>query len=284
MRRLAALVSVGLLGQVAIPLPPTPEPVFELHRTVRSAHVDPLKRNPLFVLVLGSDIREGDPARGRADSIHIVAVNTKTGKGTIVGIPRDALVGGRKINAYLVFGGPKRMVSVVEQISGLPIHYWALTEFSGFRKLVDRVGGLEVNVPYDMADRASGAFFAKGKKKMNGAQVLAFTRARKTIPGGDFGRSENHGRVLLAALGKFGKDAGKPFGLVKYLQAFDLVRANVPASDLIHLAQVAWRLEPKNFRNVVVPAASSSSGGASVQILGAGAKRIFDEIRDDAVL
>lgn len=284
MRRSLLLFSVSLLTVATIPLPPTPEPVFELHRTENADFIDPLNRNPLFILVLGSDVREGDPFRGRADSIHIVAVNTKTGKGTIIGIPRDALVGGRKINAYLL-GGGQAMTDVVKRLTGLPIHYWAAIEFSRFRRLIDKLGGLEVNVPYPMVDRFSGANFKKGVKKMNGEQVLAFSRNRKTVPGGDFGRSENHGRVLLAALDKFRGDARDPFTTLKYFREFrGLVKANVPIEHLIRLAEVARRLEPKNFRNVVVPAASGSSGGASVQILGGGARQIFDAVRDDGVL
>lgn len=290
-RSTGALVSVVLLAQTPSSPSPTPEPVFELRRTAEGAHVHPMDVNPLVVLVIGSDIREGDPARGRADSLHVVAVNTKNGKGTIVGIPRDSYVhvpglGNRKVNAALSLRGPQTMVETVRQLSGLPIHYWALTEFSRFRRLVDRLGGLEVAIPYRMADRASGAFFQPGRKHLNGAQVLAFARARKTISGGDFERSRNHGRVLKAALAKFRAEATSPFEMLEYFRAFqDLVVSDVPTRDLIELGLLARRLHPDGIQNVVLPAAGgASAGGQSVVLLGEGARDIFRRIADDGVL
>lgn len=290
MRKVAILSVLTLIAATPSPTPPTPEPVFELHRTVRGAHISPGATNPLFALIIGSDIREGDPAAGRADSLHVVAVDPVRGRGTIVGIPRDSFVpipgrGSSKINAALSSGGPERMVQTVEALSGLPIHYWALTEFSRFRELVDRLGRVEVDVPYRMADRFSGAFFDPGKRRMNGTEALAFARARMGIPGGDFGRSENHGRLLLAGIEKFSEDTKRPLELFRYLSAFnDLVATDVPLSDLIELALIGRRLEPDDIANVVLPGSTGSAGGASVVFLGPSARQIFDAIRDDAVL
>lgn len=291
MKRLPiALLAVVLLAQTPGPSP-TLEPAVELRRTPRAVHDARFGPNPIFVLVIGSDIREGDPARGRADSLHVIAVNTETGGGTIVGIPRDSYVpipglGRRKINAALSLGGPERVVQTVEQLGGIPIHYWALVEFSRFRDLVDRLDGLDVDVPYAMADPASGAFFEPGPFHMDGAHALAFSRARKTIPGGDFGRSENQGRVLLAAMDKFGRETQDPFRMLDYFRAFrDLVVHDVPIGELLDLAVVARRADPARFANVVLPAAGSgSAGGQSVVLLGEGAREIFDQVRDDAHL
>ncbi len=291
MKRLPlAFVAVVLLAQTPGPSP-TPEPVVELHRTKQAAHTADHRPNPIFVLVIGSDIRAGDPARGRADSIHVVAVNTETGGGTVVGIPRDSYVpipglGRRKINAALSLGGPERVVQTVEQLGGIPIHYWALVEFTRFRDLIDRLDGLDVDVPYAMADPASGAFFEPGPFHMDGAHALAFSRARKTIPGGDFGRSENQGRVLVAALDKFRRETTDPFRMLDYFRTFrDLVVHDVPVGELLDLAVVARRADPGAFANVVLPAAGSgSAGGQSVVLLGGGAQGIFDAIRDDALL
>lgn len=293
MRRLfISIVAASLLVLIVWrEAPPPPElPAIELHRTAAATYFEPAKKPVLFVLIIGSDVREGDPRRGRADSLHLLAINTKKGAGTLIGIPRDSYVpipgvGTEKINASLFFGGPQRTVQTVQQFTGVPIHYWALVEFSRFRRLVDALGGVEVKVPYPMSDPASGAFFKPGPKKMNGEQALAFSRARKTVPGGDFGRSANQGRVLLGALEKFRKDAGRPLSLVKYLSAFDkLVEANVPTRELVDLAAVGRRLDPSKIRNIVIPGAGGSAGGASVVFVGAGAGDIFRKIRDDALL
>jgi LCP family protein required for cell wall assembly len=266
-------------------------PVIELHRVSSAAYFDPIRVNPLFVVVIGSDVRVGDPRGGRADSIHVVAVNTRTGAGTIVGIPRDSYVsvaGGPpdKINAALVRAGPQGLVATVSRMSGIRFHYWALTEFSHFQRLVEELGGLVVNVPYPMRDlQFSGANFGAGRQHMNGARVLAFARNRKATPNGDFSRSENQGRILGAALAKFRTDAITPLRLAKYFSVFrSQVLSDVPATELLRLAIIAHRIDPKRLRNLVLPGSAGSAGGASVVRLAPGAADILRRIRDDAML
>lgn len=287
---LALLLVVMLVSTPGAPPTATPPPAIELHRNARAVYFDPAKTNPLFVLVIGSDVREGDPAGGRADALQIVALDTRRGRGTIVGIPRDSYVpipgsGTSKINASLFFGGPERTVATVSQLSGITFHYWALVEFSRFRNLVDAVGGLEVDVPYQMADPFSGAFFEPGRRQMSGADALAFARNRKGAPRGDFGRSENQGRLLLEGLRKFRSDARNPLALARYLAAFHAqVVTNVPPAELLSLALVGRRVDPAKVHSLVLPGSGGSAGSASVVFLAPQAQNIFNGIRDDAVL
>lgn len=290
MRFRVIVAAAALLVAGTTAAPTKQEPIIELHRTSEAAFSEAgSSSQPVFVLVIGSDVREGSPRGGRADSLHLVAINPSNGAGTIVGIPRDSYVpipgmGRSKINASLARGGPERTVQTVSQLAGVPIHYWAAVEFSRFRSLVDAVGGVDVEVPYAMNDSASGAVFAPGPRHMNGAEALAFSRARKTIPGGDFGRSMNQGRVLLASLRKFKKEAGSPLKLANYLVAFHtLVETNVPTRDLLRLAAIAGRIDPGKVENLVLPGGGGSAGGASVVLLGPGAGEIFSAIRDDGV-
>jgi LCP family protein required for cell wall assembly len=263
-------------------------PAIELHRVASASFSPPPKQKLLTALIIGSDVREGDPRRGRADSLHLLVVNAETGAGTMIGIPRDSYVnipgvGTNKINASLFFGGPRKTVEAVKAFSGINIHYWALIEFSRFRKLVDTLGGVEVNVPYAMRDSFSGSDFRAGRTKMNGTQALAFARDRHSARGGDFGRSENQGRLLLAALEKFRNDAKNPLSLAKYLRAFDaLVESDVGVGELLRLAAIGRRLEPGKIKNVVVAGRSGSAGGASVVFVSPG--DLFKKVGDDGVL
>ncbi len=295
MRRVALVAAMAVLIGVLVSVVRTDNneptlPAIQLNRNVKASFTEPLAKSPLFVLVIGSDVREGSPRGGRADSLHVVAINPRTGHGSIVGIPRDSYVpipgrGTNKINASLYFGGPELVVQTVSQFTGINFHYWALVEFSRFRDLVDRLGGIEVNIPYPMSDSASGAHFGAGLRKLTGAEALAFSRARKSVPGGDFGRSENQGRVLLAALRKFQKDASSPIALAKYFTTFgSLVETNVPTADLIRLAQAGRRIDPDRIQNVVIPAGTGSAGGASVVFVGQPAQDVFNRIKDDAIL
>jgi LCP family protein required for cell wall assembly len=263
-------------------------PAIELHRVASGSYIEPAKQKLFTALIIGSDVREGDPKRGRADTLQLLVVNAKTGAGTLVGIPRDSYVnipgrGPEKINASLFFGGPESTVATVKAMSGIHIQYWALIEFSRFRKLVDVLGGVEVNVPYPMRDSFSGSDFKAGRLKMNGTQALAFARDRHSAPGGDFGRSENQGRLLVAALRKFHHDAKSPLSLAKYLRAFDdLVESDVGVEELLDLARVGRTLDPDKIANVVIPGRTGSAGGASVVFPSGG--EIFKKIRTDGIL
>jgi LCP family protein required for cell wall assembly len=283
-----AAVAVATIFSPRSEEPRTDAPVIELHRVAAASYTEPSDKKLFTALIIGSDVREGDPKRGRADSLHLLVVNAKTGAGTIIGIPRDSYVnipgrGANKINASLFFGGPRSTVAAVKALSGIHIQYWALIEFSRFRKLVDTLGGVEVDVPYAMRDSFSGSDFKPGRTKMNGTQALAFSRDRHSARGGDFGRSENQGRLLLAALEKFREDAKNPLKLAKYLRAFDdLVESDVGIGELLRLAAIGRTLEPGKIKNVVLPGRSGSAGGSSVVFVSPG--DLFKKVKDDAVI
>lgn len=286
-----ALVSAGLLGAPSATPSPSPAPVFELHRTAAAAHSDPFQVNPLFVLVVGSDVREGDPERGRADSLHLISLNTSAMRGTILGIPRDVQVdipgqGPGRINSALQHGGINRLVEAVSKMAGVPIHYWALTEFTRFRKLVDDLGGLEVTVPYPITEPLSGANFpAAGPRRMGGVDALAFARVRYGIPGGDFGRTLNQGTMLQAALASFQSGTRDPKSLLRWLKAFRAhVHTDVPVKDLVKLAKLGLGIHSGAMANAALPAVPGSAGGASVAFLAPEAGPMLQNFRDDGML
>lgn len=291
MRKLSLFACVLVLAAASPSPSPKPTPAFVLHRTSAAFHVNSGQPNPVFFLVLGSDVRQGDPRSGRSDSIHIVAVNPASMRGTILGIPRDTWtnVPGRgpdKINAALDSGGPPNVVAAVTALTGIPIHFWAIVEFSRFRELVERLGGLDMNVPYPIVDSFSGSnFTAAGPKHMNGNEALAISRARHGVPGGDLGRSSNQGLVLKAGLAQFRAQTGDPIGLLKYLHNFrGLVATDVPADQLLNLAMLARRLDPNALDNVVMPASLGQVGSQSVVFASPNAPALFADIRDDGML
>jgi len=244
-----------------------------------------------FMLVIGSDARPGeDIRRTNGDSIHLIAVNPRTFEGTIVGFPRDAWVeipgrGTGKMNSALAMGGPSLMVDTVRRLTGLPIQYYALTGFQGLQKLVDDLGGVNVQVSQRMNDRFSGAFFEAGWHKFNGAQALAFTRNRYDTPNGDFGRSSNHGVLIQAAMGKIRSEVGDDAGIRRWADV--LLRStvlDVAPDKLLPLVALGRRTDPGRMKNVVVPGRIGMAGRASVVYLTAEAAGLFTDLRADAVI
>ncbi len=245
----------------------------------------------VFVLVLGSDARPNEALDAtRADSVHLVAVDPVTRQGTIVGIPRDSYVqfprGGRgKINDALARGGPKYAAETVRLLTGLPVDYYLLTGFEGLQKMVDELGGVDVFVDRRMNDRFSGARFEKGWHRMNGGEALAFSRNRNDVVDGDFTRSAHHGELMLSGLGKLRSEVGDDVGLLRWVDVLRRhTRIDVPFDRLPQLAALARRTDPAGLKNVVLPGRIGFAGRASVVYLTQDAPRLFNDLRDDAVI
>lgn len=271
----------------------TPSPTVEIRRAQEARFLPRPDRNrPIFILAIGSDARPGQPVTQlRADSIHIVAVNPRRGAATILGFPRDSYVpipgvGTRKINDAMVAGGPELVVQTVESLTGIPIDYWMVTSFQGFVKMVNAVDGLVIDVRYPMHDRAAGTTFDPGRQRLGGQQALAFARDRHSTPGGDFGRSENQGRLMVAAhrklLREFRRD---PARLFTWIQAgVRNVETDLSLGEILDLAFLALQVNPRRVDNLVAPGTTGSAGGASVVFLSPSAREIYADIRDNAIL
>lgn len=250
----------------------------------------PVKEGLVFVLIAGSDARPGQNLhKTRTDSLHVVAIDPATRSGTIVGIPRDTYVnipgkGMAKINTATGVGGPDLLVQTVREFTGLPIEYYVLTGFEGFSAMVDDLGGVDVYVPRNMDDKYSGAHFAEGYHHFNGEQALAFCRDRHSVKHGDFTRSENHGRLMLATLAKMRAEVGDDAGLRRWLGVLaNHVELDVPSNELEVLAALARRLAPEAINNVVMPGrVGTASGGQSVVYPTEAAAAMWGDLRDDA--
>ncbi|WP_328495948.1 LCP family protein [Streptomyces sp. NBC_00414] len=178
-------------------------------------------------LIVGSDSREGMSAEEkkklhtgsadgkRTDSMMILHVGDNGN--TMVSLPRDSNVtiptfvgsesgktfqgSGRqvKLNAAYAEDGPELLVRTVESNTGLRIDHYAEIGFAGFAKIVDSVGGVEIEIPKGgMKDTKSGADFEAGKQTLNGEQSLAFVRTRYALAGSDLDRTKNQQKFLSA--------------------------------------------------------------------------------------
>jgi polyisoprenyl-teichoic acid--peptidoglycan teichoic acid transferase len=231
---------------------------------------------PISILAIGSGARPyQDPARGLADSIHLIEIDPQGRRAVIIGIPRDSYVaipghGTNKINAAMGMGGPPLLVQTIEQLSGVRIQYFAMTSFWGLTSMIDQIGGLTIRVPFAMHDRYSRADFHAGVQRLRGGEVLAFSRDRHSLPNGDFGRSENGGRVIIAALTQFRKEYERdPGSLIRWVSAgMRSVSTDLPLSDVVRLAMLCSRIPPGNVRTVVLPGSVGSAGGLSIVRLG----------------
>ena len=194
----------------------------ELH-DVRGAAFSPAPGAPFFVLALGSDGRAGLDGE-RSDAIHVIGVNPAAGQATIINLPRDTWVdipghGQGRINEAYQYGGPQLAAETVAALTGAHPALVAVTTFDGLVAMVDEMGGLDVGINMPMDDMNSGAAFEPGIQRLNGGQVLAYSRNRH-IPGGDLTRTQHQGEVLVAALSQLRNEGGGPLAALRKLSIF----------------------------------------------------------------
>lgn len=238
-----------------------------VHRTLIRPAYD--RDGLLVVLAVGSDVgppeRPGDPLRGRADAIHVVAVDTVRRTATVVDIPRDSMIGGTKVNAHLATGGPDALVAQLEAFTGLTIDYWVLTTFRGFERLTRALGGVDVMVDQPMHDRSSHSAFDPGAAHISGDDALAYARDRHSLADGDFGRTRHQGELLLAMHRRLADDGRDLSTLVRLVGALARNTAsNIPHGDLLPLALLAADLEPDAIEQIALTGGIGTLDGASV--------------------
>jgi LCP family protein required for cell wall assembly len=216
--------------------------------------------DPLVVLAVGSDqgppYRPGNPAEGLADGIHLFVVDTAGHRMTVVDIPRDSAIGGTKVNAHLVAGGPERLAAEVAAWSGLPIDFWVMGSFQSLTAVVQTMGGVAVDVPQVMVDPYSGSDL----------QPLAFARNRRSLADGDIGRSRNQGRLMLAALGQLqasgAADVRRVVDVVGTLR--EHTASNIPVGEVLPLAMTAMAIPPDRIEQVTLSGPFGTIGTGSV--------------------
>ncbi len=247
----------------------------------------------IFVLVIGSDARHGNPATGRrSDAIHLVGINAKTGRGGILNFPRDSWInvpgyGNARINEALYHGGPRLLAKTLEGITGIHIDYWMLTAFTGFRGIVHHLGGVKIKVPIPLSDSGgSGAHLSAGVHYLSGGHALAFVRDRHDFPHGDIDRTTNQARFLLALLHKLRREVNvNPSALLHWMAVVhNYTSLSISADELFRLGVLATQTKPSHMGNVTVPVTIGQEGAASVVFITPAAQSIYERFRKHASL
>ena len=234
---------------------------------------------PFFILLVGNDSRPG-VGGARGDALHLLGVNPATRQATMLDIPRDTCWAGDKINVGNTIS-PRAQANDVGGLVGVPVSYVVDVDFAGFTGLVDGVGGVDVNVPMQMHDSYSGAYFSPGMHHMSGDEALRFSRDRHDFPQSDIIRTNNQGSLILDAMRQLIKQSQNAAGEFKLLALLGRHAQldGIGISDLYKLGRIAFSLNPDQIKNVTIPVTNNSCLG-----LGAGAGSLFADFRDDATL
>lgn len=148
------------------------------------------------VLLVGSDSRDnltGKDAIGfgqgvvtgqRSDTMMVLHVDPASQKAAIVSVPRDLYVPisgtnfSDRVNAAFALGGPDQLIATVQQALGITINHYVQVDFTGFRDIVEAVGGVTMYIPYQVRDSVIGLTLPAGCKELDGQQGLSWVRSR----------------------------------------------------------------------------------------------------------
>lgn len=217
----------------------------------------------LHVLLVGEDdglVAPGRKARGRSDTLMVASFDPKTGEISLLSIPRDTRVDipGRehkeKINHAFAYGGVDLTLQTVRQFLGIPLRYYIQIDTAGFRKLVDAIGGVPLEVEKEMkyTDKADGLYInlEPGYQVLNGEQAEGYVRFRKTDS--DLARAERQQKFIGAAV----KQVLKPANLLKLDQLFriaaETVQTNIPIGVGIRYLPMVKSLQGDNITTYIL--------------------------------
>jgi LCP family protein required for cell wall assembly len=167
------------------------------------------------ILLLGVG-DEGHSGQTLSDTIMVMSLDTRSNKMAMLSIPRDLYVkiphdcGYNKINYAHACGelnnrkqGPQYATDTISGILDIPIHYYVRVDFTGFKEIIDKVGGVDINVEKDLYDPyypGGTVSIKKGKQHMNGSTALKYARSRETTS--DFDRAKRQQQVISAVKDK----------------------------------------------------------------------------------
>jgi LCP family protein required for cell wall assembly len=237
---------------------------------VRSAArrlVLPVAHQPTIALLIGYDRRATDPkgSPSRSDTLMLVRADPQNGTLSLLSFPRDLIVNricpGQatvqdRINSAYAVCGPTGTLETVKALTGLPVNYLITVNFHGFKDIVDRIGGVWLDIDrryYNKNIGTLGTDYAgidlqPGYQRLNGEQALDFVRFRHTDS--DIYRTARQ-QLFVSALREQVRRTFSPFGVPGLIETLarnmEIGAAGdraIPARTILSYALFAYHLAP----------------------------------------
>lgn len=285
----ALLLLVALLGVSG----------YRFLRSLRGEQLDemhlqvPLKPGErVNVLFLGIDAplpADGELQRKdwtRTDTIILGSFDLEDKNASLLSIPRDTMVeipgrGKDKANAAHAYGGPSLAVAALEKFLGVTIHYYVRTNFAGFARIVDILGGVELEVEKDMdyedPEQDLYIHLRKGLQVLDGDKALQYVRYRDADRG-DIGRIERQQKFIstlvkkMFRVGTLFKLPGLSAELARHIST------NMDPGEILLFARMAAQTPGDEIETGIVPGREALVNGVSYWLPDAKKlKRVVDE-------
>ncbi|MFQ5612620.1 MAG: LCP family protein [Anaerolineae bacterium] len=229
------------------------------------------KKERVNFLLLGIDKRPNEQF-ARTDTMILATVDPESKTAGMLSIPRDLWVtipgyGENRINTAFYSGeknaypggGPALAMRTVQYNLGVPIHFYVKVDFDGFRKIVDTLGGIDVDVPQTINDPTypdnnygyDPFYIEAGPRHLDGYTALKYARTRHA-PGSDFGRAARQQQVLLAI-----REKALQLGIIPKVPELwstmaGTVETDLQLVDILELAALADEIQPEGIQSRII--------------------------------
>ncbi|MEU6114643.1 LCP family protein [Streptomyces sp. NPDC047117] len=316
---LCALVSCVLLGGAGLGFV-----YYQLNGNLKGVDIDAalgadrpddVDNGSMDILVLGSDSRAGDNAKygsdgggARSDTAMVVHVYKGHKKASVVSIPRDTLIsrpsctkGGQQtpgaqhvmFNTAYEVGGPACAVKTVESMSGIRMDHFVEVDFSGFKKLITALGGVEITTKKAIHDPDSHLDLNPGTHTLDGEQALGLVRTRHGVPGGDgsdLGRIQLQQTFIKALMDQV-KDVGVLSSPTKLYDIGDTATKAITTdtrlnsvNSLVGLAKSVGGIGSDHINMATLPVTYDPNNPNRVLPLDAQNKQVWKALREDRAI
>lgn len=225
----------------------------------------PAPDQPLNILLLGTD-RRSDQLAGRTDAVLLARIDFRQKRASLLSFPRDLWVkipghGEERVNGAYFVGeteigkgfGPALAKQTVSELTGLPVQNFVMINIDGFAAIIDKIGGIELDVPERIDDpafptddlRTIRVTFEAGCQRMNGTRALQYARTRHQDS--DFKRNRRQQQVLSAIFNTVRKQ--NLFTQVTNIDEYtallrDDIKTDLSIPQILSLAQFGAQLTP----------------------------------------
>ncbi len=266
---------------------------------------------PLNILLIGSDSRAGNNGQyghddgARSDTVMLLHVADDRKSATVASIPRDTMVqlpsctlpnGSSStpqigmFNSAFAAGGAACTVKTVETLTNISVDHVLVVDFTGFKNIVDAIGGVPVTLDKAVNDPDSHLDLPAGTTVVTGEQALAFVRARHNLgDGSDIGRMGRQQQFLNSALNTLANNGtlDDPAKLYRVLDAATKALTTDPAlgslSALADLADDIKRVPRADITYLTVPWQWYPADPNRVEFAPS-AQALFDDLRNDVAV
>jgi LCP family protein required for cell wall assembly len=240
---LLAIISLTLLSAgIGNYFPPS------LKQIINSGH-------PVNILLMGIDARPGE-VDARSDTMILASYDHSLQKAVMVWIPRDTRIMYKgkptKINMVNQLEGPRAACREVGNLLNLQVEHYVVTNFSGFEKIIDVLGGVYMDVDIRISSPGTNVFLSKGYQRLSGRQALTYVRFRGTLDG-DIGRTARQQRLIKALMEQLlnGSTIPKLPELMAIVK--DNARTNISLADMAFIANLGLGLKRDNIAVQTLP-------------------------------